>query len=432
MAGCEALDASVGPYQIVGYVLSTRATKGPPISMRVGEPTIKALADVAYATNLTSGPLIRFFNSFGLQHPVVKVLESKRNFALGAWSELNGSSKLSEAIAQLLSPAYWPDDGERRKRAAHLSKALKGDGIELSEIEGRYIVQSPSKAAANKIANPIGRRPSYSLRKGLNPNAAGFPLDRIKTLFAALVSELQGDGYFHEYFGFYCVDAEDVPGKIKSPEAHILLTLRKDNLWPIGRCIGNYTEDDLFDMIEYLFNAVSKPLTGTMHSYGGCGMHWETFDKRAGDEIFRTRINEILGLYEKRFELSEDGEILHRAEEGFEPIIDAKVPTNDEKVRSRVEAAVLQYRRHGSTADDRRRAVRDLADVLEYLRPQVKTFMKDDEPDLFNIANNFGVRHHNQKQKTGYDQALWLSWMFYLYLSTIHLVARKIGQANAK
>ena len=58
--------------------------------------------------------------------------------------------------------------------------------------------------------------------------------------------------------------------------------------------------------------------------------------------------------------------------------------------------------------------------------------MKDDEPELFNIANNFGVRHHNQKQKTGYDQALWLSWMFYLYLSTIHLVARKIDRTTVE
>ena len=40
-------------------------------------------------------------------------------------------------------------------------------------------------------------------------------------------------------------------------------------------------------------------------------------------------------------------------------------------VRCEVEdrnAAILRFRRHGSTNDDRRQAVRDLADVLEYLR----------------------------------------------------------------
>jgi hypothetical protein len=69
--------------------------------------------------------------------------------------------------------------------------------------------------------------------------------------------------------------------------------------------------------------------------------------------------------------------------------------------------------------------------VLEYLQKDVKLYLKGDEPDLFNIANNFGIRHHNQNQKTNYDQALWLSWMFYVYLATIHLVARKIEQAKA-
>ncbi|MES2759029.1 MAG: hypothetical protein V4693_16775 [Pseudomonadota bacterium] len=76
----------------------------------------------------------------------------------------------------------------------------------------------------------------------------------------------------------------------------------------------------------------------------------------------------------------------------------------------RVASAALQYRRHGATVDDRRQAVRDLADVLEYLKPQIKKYLTSaGEKDLFNIANNFGVRHHNDKQKTGYDAGLWLS-----------------------
>lgn len=49
-----------------------------------------------------------------------------------------------------------------------------------------------------------------------------------------------------------------------------------------------------------------------------------------------------------------------------------------------------------------------------------------DEKDLFNIANNFLIRHHNDKQKTDYDANLWLSWMFYIYLSTIHLILRRV------
>jgi hypothetical protein len=88
--------------------------------------------------------------------------------------------------------------------------------------------------------------------------------------------------------------------------------------------------------------------------------------------------------------------------------------------------------RHGSTVDDRRRAVRDLADVMEYLRPKLQALLTaNDEKDLFNLANNFGIRHHNDKQKTNYDAALWLSWMFYYYLATIHVMLRKLEQPMA-
>lgn len=71
--------------------------------------------------------------------------------------------------------------------------------------------------------------------------------------------------------------------------------------------------------------------------------------------------------------------------------------------------------------------------ITEYLRPKVKVLLtSSDERDLFNIANNFGVKHHNDKQKTTYDAALWLSWMFYFYLATIHVVLRKIEHDSAE
>jgi len=146
-----------------------------------------------------------------------------------------------------------------------------------------------------------------------------------------------------------------------------------------------------------------------------------------GQKEFRTKINEMLGMYLGRFELNDTGEILSKPDVGFEKIFEADIPSKNKNITDRINSSILQYRRHGATLDDRRQAVRDLADVLEYLRPKVKSILtKQDEKDLFNIANNFGIRHHNEKQKTNYDTALWLSWMFYYYLATIHVVLRKI------
>lgn len=65
--------------------------------------------------------------------------------------------------------------------------------------------------------------------------------------------------------------------------------------------------------------------------------------------------------------------------------------------------------------------------MLEFLRPKLEQVLTSkDESDLFNTANNFGIRHHNERQKTDYDKSIWYSWMFYYYLATIHAALRLI------
>lgn len=273
----------------------------------------------------------------------------------------------------------------------------------------------------------------YSQRAGTNPNLNGLPIEDTVELFSRVYLQLEIDGYFDEAFGFWCVDADHIEGNVKDIELEILLTIRKKNLWPISEYASSYTEDDFLDVIEFLYQYVSKPIDGTMHSYNECGMHWETFNKKDGQNLFREKINTVLEHYKNKFELSQNGEVLHKPEEGFEQIFNADVPSKDSNIVGRINAATTNFRRHGSSLDDRREAVRNLADVLEYLRPQVQELLTNkDENDLFNIANNFGIRHHNDKQKTTYDAAIWLSWMFYFYLSTIHVVLRKIEHDKSK
>lgn len=201
----------------------------------------------------------------------------------------------------------------------------------------------------------------FSQRTGTNPNAAGLPLTEIADLFGKIFLELQEDGYFVEALGYECVDHGTVKGTIKNVDLEILLTVRKKDLWPVEQMATFYSEDDLFDIIEFLNQHVSKPIDGSMHSYGGCGMHWETFNKTEGQREFRNRVNQLLSHYEKRYELSERGEILLRAEPGFERMLAADIPTSNPTVRERIDAAVLRFRRHGSTLDDRRQAVRDFS-----------------------------------------------------------------------
>lgn len=142
-------------------------------------------------------------------------------------------------------------------------------------------------------------------------------------------------------------------------------------------------------------------------------------------------MNLLLENYQGGYELSKQGEVLELAQPGTGPLLAANRPTTDANVTNRVQSAIAKFRRYRSSTTERRDAIRDLADVLEYLRPQLKEVLtKQDEADLFNIANNFGIRHYNRQQKSEYDTSIWLSWMFYFYLATIHAVMRMVEKKS--
>ncbi|WP_249728868.1 hypothetical protein [Acidovorax sp. CCYZU-2555] len=272
----------------------------------------------------------------------------------------------------------------------------------------------------------------YSLRNGLNPLANGIPLDSLLMLFGRLYKGFRVKGYFDEVFGFYCVDAGDVAGTLEDPDLDIFLALRKEHLFPIETYYSQYSEDDLLDIIEYLYQKISKPVDGFMHTHNECGMHWETFNKKEGQDFFVVEINKLLSHYEIKFELSKEGLILSKVDEGFQNLFTADIPTSDEEnIKSRVDKAIKNYRRHGSSVDDRKQAVRDLADVLEYLKPAIKNSLnRKDESFLFELINNYGIRHHSKSQKTDYDANIWLSWMFYYFLATIQAIVRFDNKIN--
>jgi len=272
-------------------------------------------------------------------------------------------------------------------------------------------------------------KPYYSVRTGKNPLGTDLDLETVQRVFTGMYSTWEDEGFFQEALGYYCIDAGFIAGSVgRDVEGYVLLELRKSHLLPIRTEITNYTEDDLFDVIEFLYEHVSKPINRDYHSYSDCGWHCSSFDRAEGRAEFQEKVNRILHRYSGGFELSTDGEILSLPDAGFEALMQAALPPGDpENVEARVEAARRKFRRLRATLDERRDAIRDLADVLEFLRPKLKGLLTSkDESDLFNLANNFGVRHHNALQKVAYDRPIWYSWLFYYYLATIHAVVRLI------
>lgn len=77
----------------------------------------------------------------------------------------------------------------------------------------------------------------------------------------------------------------------------------------------------------------------------------------------------------------------------------------------------------GSGSDEKKSAIKELADILETLRDDFsKLELSKDENDLFQIANTYAIRHANKTQKSDYNQEIFYDFIFILYLNQIKLI----------
>lgn len=274
----------------------------------------------------------------------------------------------------------------------------------------------------------------YSSRVG-SLVGVGFDLEKVKRLFAASIDELQREHYFDQAFGSGCGSTLDDPGTFgRDVGAEFLRRTGKDHLWPLyPGAIDHFDAEDLFDTIEVLHDAIAEPDAESRFFCGDafCTGHFTAFNAPAGKQRLRDELNPTLERFESGYRLAEDGQVERLADSGFQQLEDAPLPASADptNVTSRVEEATRRFRHYHSSEADRHAALRTLADVLEYLRPQLKNVLaKQDEADLFNLANNFGIRHSNANQKTDYNKDIWYRWIFYHYLATIHAATRLLSR----
>jgi hypothetical protein len=254
-----------------------------------------------------------------------------------------------------------------------------------------------------------------------------------RRLVARFLSDHFKNDRLQEAFGYDCVDSGEVPGRLGHDPDVFFESRLGFSVMPPERTVPDMEPDELFDFIEVLHDLVSLggEETGYHHTYSACGWHFREFSPQPAQQELRDTLNPLLARLEPPLELTQDGLIEDRAPDELQPLLDASLPASApvDDVTSRVEAAVKRYRRSRGNIDDRKAAVRELADVLEFLRGQLKeSMLSADGRALFNLANNFGIRHHNRSQRGDYDKDVWLEWVFYVYLASIHAVVRVVEQ----
>lgn len=225
----------------------------------------------------------------------------------------------------------------------------------------------------------------------------------------------------------------DLPDAVMH-KAAARLRLSRCDPFPIERWVAvDTTDDNVFDMIEFLHDCVSKPgFLVWKHDpeTGQSYQDYDEYDEEVGQEEFRDEVNGFLADYGSGFELTKQGKVVAMGTGGLQQLFEAEIiPYDEENVDSRVRNAIAKWRNRHLSLPDRRDAIRELVDVFEWLKKNGRlssVLHKKDESAIFVIANDFAIRPHNPTQKKDYDPSIWYSWMFHFYLATYHACIRML------
>jgi hypothetical protein len=207
------------------------------------------------------------------------------------------------------------------------------------------------------------------------------------------------------------------------PDAYVFRKTLSDRLWPVAERAADWTESELFDALEFLWDHVSAGTDDDYyHSWGNCGFHFHEFDQQKGRERLRADLNPLLAVYNESYELTADGEVSELLKPHVAQLVETPLPEQTpDQVANAVRRAIKLYRGRGGGEAEWREAARELAGAFEYLRPQTQGVLHSRDDDLiFQLANKFSIRHSAPDQVSNYD-VRWVRWIVEFYLSTLFL-----------
>ena len=187
------------------------------------------------------------------------------------------------------------------------------------------------------------------------------------------------------------------------------------DMHPTWDKLEKMSRDSIFDLIEFLSEHVSEP-------YNADPPPDPTVRAKRGLEKWRKSVNECLEQLAPPHNLNANREIETASPSvGLRHLVDNHASPSPD-AQQKIDHACRLFLKRDATVHDRRSALKELADVLEPLRDDLNNAIgKKMAGKLFDIANNYGIRHNN-KEQLELDEN-YMRWFFYSSLSTIDLVA---------
>lgn len=271
--------------------------------------------------------------------------------------------------------------------------------------------------------------PTYWMeRHGVRSNAG---LDKsLARAYVELIDEMRELDYFPKVLPKGCVDDGGTwQGFQDHASSEISKAIRVDVRWPLDDSALSIPDDVLYSVIEYLHDQAQRPRTRGYHSFGDCGWHYGDYNKESGGVVYRWRVNELLERYGVALRLgskgSDKGRLLRHSDLQLDELAEELTEALDISDAGKLASAIRLYRTRTSTEHDRRAAIAQLAGILEKRRLHFKAseFAKGDESALFNIFNNFAIRHDNARQQGKYGEE-YLDWIFWTTLAAVQLLGQ--------
>ncbi|WSU90526.1 hypothetical protein OG536_20660 [Streptomyces anulatus] len=282
---------------------------------------------------------------------------------------------------------------------------------------------------AGELRKEFAPAPYWPQRRGHEFSTAGGGPQNTRHAFVRIIKDFFDSGYLSEAFGEECVDeANDLPDASEVIERRLGIP----HLWPLEP--ETWDEDSFYGLVEVFHDLVSRPRRRSWHSYGSEWHHYE-FNSGPARILYRWKLNKMLRSSGIDYELSDEGADLGRlvavTDDARAQLVHQLLSAPNTNIKERTENAITLFRGRTASVEIKRSAIVILAGILEERRPLLKeTLIRKDEGALFQIMNEFTLRHRDVRQQGDYDEAF-LDWFFWWFLATVELTNRLISSRTA-